>query len=164
MSKEAQIKLHPKIIETWINETLIDAQHLDIPGVVIKPEHKNPTSRYNIDRLTLTVSNISYLVNLEIQNAGVHNEQVDRIYSALFVYSVGFYEMLQRTLNHAENKYIILSKLWKVFAILLEYCCKSNYQMLISKISKEHREELEKLETQFASQVSKMTENERHLK
>ena len=55
--KDSQVRLNPKVIETWINETLLDAEHLDIPGVVLKPEHKNPISRYLIDRLTLTVSN-----------------------------------------------------------------------------------------------------------
>ncbi len=45
--------MSPKILETWINETLADAEHLDIPGVVLKPEHKNPISRYEIDKLTL---------------------------------------------------------------------------------------------------------------
>lgn len=54
--RESSVKLNPKVIETWINETLLDAEHLDIPGVVLKPEHKNPISRYSIDRLTLTVN------------------------------------------------------------------------------------------------------------
>lgn len=54
-ARESSVNLNPKVIETWINETLLDAEHLDIPGVVLKPEHKNPISRYQIDRLTLTV-------------------------------------------------------------------------------------------------------------
>ena len=70
-------------METWINETLSDAEHLDIPGVILKPEHKNPISRYGIDRLTLT-------------NAGIPNETVDRVYRSLFVYSVGFYELIKK--------------------------------------------------------------------
>ena len=28
----------PKVLETWIKETLQDAEHLDIPGVILKPE------------------------------------------------------------------------------------------------------------------------------
>jgi len=40
-----------KVLETWINETLQDAEHLDIPGVILKPEHKSPISRYGIDRI-----------------------------------------------------------------------------------------------------------------
>lgn len=43
-------KMSPKVLETWINETLSDAEHLDIPGVILKPESKNPISRYGVDR------------------------------------------------------------------------------------------------------------------
>ena len=106
--------LNPKILETWINETLSDAEHLDIPGVVLKPEHKNPISRYQIDRLSLT-------------NMGIPNQMVDRVYRALFVYSVGFYELIKKCLCHTQNKYSVITDIWKVFSILLEYCCKTDY-------------------------------------
>lgn len=79
-----------KVMETWINETLADAEHLDIPGVILKPEHKNPISRYGIDRLTLT-------------NVGIPNETVDRVYRCLFVYSVGFYELIKKILSHCQK-------------------------------------------------------------
>jgi len=72
--------------------------------------------------------------------------------------------MLQKCLHHAENKYSLLSSIWKVFAILLEYCCKSNYQMLISKLSKDHKDELDKLESEFTDQVLRLTETEKHLR
>ena len=42
------------VLETWINETLRDAEHLDIPNVILKPEDKKPIARYHIDRLDLT--------------------------------------------------------------------------------------------------------------
>ena len=99
-----------KVMETWINETLADAEHLDIPGVILKPEHKNPISRYSIDRMTLT-------------NAGIPNEVVDRIYRCLFVYSVGFYELVKTLLSHCEKKYSVITCIWKVFSVMLEYCC-----------------------------------------
>lgn len=151
MAKDSTLRLNPKVIESWINDTLLDAEHLDIPGVVLKPEHKNPISRYGIDRLSLT-------------NAGIPSDQVDRIYRGLFVYSIGYYEMLQRCLHHASNKYILLSSMWRVFAILLEYCCKSNYQMMISKLNEEHRAAIDGLEKEFTEHVQKLTDNEKHLK
>lgn len=43
--------LNSRVIETWINETLKDAEHLDIPGVIVKPAQKMPMNRYLIDRL-----------------------------------------------------------------------------------------------------------------
>jgi len=42
-------------------------------------------------------------------------EDIERIYRSLFVYSIGFYEMILKCVTHAKNKYTILSSLWKVF-------------------------------------------------
>lgn len=50
-SKDSQVQMSPKVLETWINETLRDAEHLDIPGVILKPEHASPISRYGIERM-----------------------------------------------------------------------------------------------------------------
>jgi len=51
-----------------------------------------------------------------------------------------------------------------VFSILLEYCCKTDYRMLISEISKEHKDEIEKLEREFQTKFNEQAENERILK
>ena len=104
----------------------------------MKPEHKNPISRYGIDRL-------------ELSKAGIPNEMIDRIYRALFVYSVGFYELIKKCLQHTKNKYTIIISMWKVFSILLEYCCRTDYRMLISQISNEFEEKIQSLESKYAS-------------
>lgn len=108
-TNDSGLKINPKVIECWINETLSDAEHLDIPGVLLKPEHKNPISRYGIDKLTLT-------------NAGIPTAMVDRVFRALFVYSIGFFELMNKCLAHTKNKYKTITSIWKVYAILLEYC------------------------------------------
>ena len=45
--------LNARVIETWINETLSDAEHLDIPGVILKPTQKLPLERYKVNRFQL---------------------------------------------------------------------------------------------------------------
>ena len=75
----------PHALENWLNATLVDATHMEIPGVITRPEHKLPTHRYNIDRQTLV-------------NAGISTEEVDRIYRMLFVHSVGYFELLKKIL------------------------------------------------------------------
>jgi hypothetical protein len=124
--KAAQLTLNSSVLETWINETLKDAEHLEIPGLLLKPMHKQPMVRYSVDRLFL-------------HSQGLEVKDIERIYRSLFVYSIGFYEMILKCVAHAKNKYSILASLWKVFQILLEYCCKSNYQMLVAKITQEHQ-------------------------
>lgn len=121
------------VLETWINETLTDADHLDIPGVILKPEHKLPISRYGIERR-------------ELRSAGVPNDTINRIYRALFVYSVGFYELIKNCLEHTSGNVTIITAIWKVFSILLEYCCHTDYNMLITKIQNEFESDKQKLE------------------
>lgn len=107
-----------RTMETWINETLNEAYHLEIPGILVEPAHKNPIHRYGIDRTSLT-------------SVGVLQEDVDRIYRSLFVYSVGFFELLKKILSTTENNFATITTIWKVFQILLEYCCKTDYRILI---------------------------------
>ena len=149
--KNSNAMVNSSVMEAWINETLKDAEHLEIPGIIIKPVHKMPMSRYGIDKLYL-------------HSQGLPMEDIERIYRSLFVYSIGFYEMILKCVTHAKNKYSILSSLWKVFQILLEYCCKSNYQMMIAKISTEHSQQIEKLEDQFQSQINQLVDNEKNMK
>ena len=67
-SKDPSVKMSPKCLETWLNETLQDAEHLDISGLVIKPENTVPLRRYGIHRERL------------VGEGGLSNETVDRIY------------------------------------------------------------------------------------
>jgi len=127
-------------MEAWINETLRDAENFEIPGIIMKPVQKTPINRYKIDKLWL-------------HSQGMDPVDIERIYRSLFVYSLGFYEMILKCVQHAKNKYSILASLWKVFQILLEYCCKSNYQMMIVKLGTEHKEELEKMEELHSLQL-----------
>lgn len=135
-------------MEAWINETLRDAENFEIPGIIMKPVHKTPINRYKIDKLWL-------------HSQGMDPIDIERIYRSLFVYSLGFYDMILKCVQHAKNKYSILASLWKVFQILLEYCCKSNYQMMIVKLGTEHKEELEKIEEQHSLQLQWLEENEK---
>ena len=74
-------QMNASIIELWMNETLQEAEHLEIPGLIMKPAHKLPLVRYCIDRGSLFDKSVS-------------QEDIDRIYRGLFVYSIGFYEMI----------------------------------------------------------------------
>jgi len=138
-------------METWLNETLGDAEHLNIPGVILKPEHKNPVSRYGIDRLTLT-------------NAGIPNADVDRVFRCLFVYSIGFYELIKKLVAHCNKKFTIITSIWKVYCVLLEYCCQTDYRMLIQEIANKHDEEMDMMEAEFEAKCQEFLNNEKILK
>lgn len=102
--------MSPTVLETWINETLSEAEHLDIPGMILNADKKSPCARYGVDRVNLI-------------KEGIPTEEVTRIYRGLFVYSVGFYELLKKAMTHSERKFTLITAIWKVYSILLEYCC-----------------------------------------
>lgn len=80
------------------------------------------------------------------------------------MYSVGFYELINNCLEHTNKKYSMITNIWKVFAILLEYCCRTDYRMLISEISKEHKKELEELDRDYQKKSEEQANNEKVLK
>ena len=73
------------------------------------------------------------------------------MYNGLFVYSIGFFEMVNKTFANAQNKYGLIGNTWKVFSILLQYCCQTNYEMTVSKMQTDFSEKFERQETQFST-------------
>ena len=51
-----------------------------------------------------------------------------------------------------------------MFAVVLEYCCLTDYKMLITNIADEHSRTIEELNTQFDEKCKKFLENETFLK
>ena len=94
----------------------------------------------------------------------VPKDTVDRIYRSLFVYSVGFSELIKSALEHTSNNYILISNIWKVFSILLEYCSSSDYQLMINKVSVEHREEMKKANERFEEKMLKYVTEDKEMK
>lgn len=133
IEKFPKLAIDHRIVEQWLNDTLSDAEHFKLPGVISKIDHQNPISRYGIDRMTLT-------------NAGIPNEDVNHLYRAMYVYSVGFFSLIRDTVEKSKEVYLqsnegqrhvtkfsIVTALWRVFQILLEYTYRADYMLLINK-------------------------------
>ena len=98
-------QLQSRYVEQWINDVLRDAEDLKMPGVVARPENLVPISRYEVDRIGLN-------------NKGMSFETVDRVYRALFVHSVGFFQMIQNAtagMHESEIAVITQTNIWRVF-------------------------------------------------
>ena len=137
-------------MENWLNETLTDCGDLEIPGVIGKPEHVLPLSRYGIDRITLV-------------NLGLPGEEVDRLYHSLFVYTVGLFELIKgvtRFLKEHVNVYNYQTKIWRVFQILLEYACKTDYEMITTQLEKEHGQVVNELEKKYKTEIDRLEVSE----
>jgi hypothetical protein len=58
----------------------------------------------------------------------VHPDMVDRIYRGLFVHSVGFFGLIKDATEHMkEGQAATQANIWRVYQVLLEYACKTDY-------------------------------------
>ena len=82
---------------------------------------------------------------------GVSDIMIDRLYRALFVYSVGFYELITKITKfnnkeQSESKRTkIIGSVWTVYSILLEFWWKSDYRLLISQLASEYEKQKQTL-------------------
>lgn len=72
--------------------------------------------------------------------------------------------MVNKVIEHSAQKFMVITRIWKVFAVLLEYCCQNDYQMMITKISSEHDQVIEDLKNDFDIRCEEFIANEKILK
>lgn len=85
------------------------------------------------------------------------------------MYSIGFYEVLTLLSTSLRCKSQsarcqLLSSVWTVYSILLEYCCKTDYSLLITKISSNYETQKETLISTISQNHTLYLEREQCLK
>jgi hypothetical protein len=56
----------------------------------------------------------------DLQEQGLSSDVVDRLYQAMYVYSVGFSDMLLDTVKHARSRQTVWLRLWSAYSLLVE--------------------------------------------
>ena len=54
--------------------------------------------------------------------------------------------------------------MWKVYSILLEYCCKTNYRMMITELTNQFQRQLDAENDKKQREIQVYELNEKHLK
>ena len=133
LSSEVQVRF----LEKWLNDVLVDCDHIKIQGTFECTESSSALKVYELDRIFLT-------------SLGVPNTFVDRIYRGLYMQTCGFYQMLTELTEHLSNvtsgkKELIRTRIWKVYHILQEYACKSEYKQITTQIREQYEEKIAQL-------------------
>ena len=100
---------------------------------------------------------------------GITEINVDRLYRALFVYSIGFYELISLITSSIKSKdqtkrSQIIGAVWTVYSILLEFWCKTDYKLLISQIAVDYENEKQKLKDVIERNTEMFMDREKDLK
>lgn len=133
--------VNPKKIEKWIGGALRESLNKGyIMKEAIEP-NKSILKTFGIDRETL-------------RNNELEPENINRLYRALYVYSLGFYELIKEPLARCKEKKNISIAVWKVYSILLQYVCKTEYQTVVAQLTKAYQMDVLKLEEIMARNKS----------
>lgn len=143
-------RLNPRILEAWINNTVSDAEQIELPEELVSADTRQPLNRFGVDRQSLI-------------SAGVPSHEVDRVFRALFVYSIGFYQLINQAMEHCTNKNMLIAGIWKVYSMLLEYCCNKDYRMVVKTLMQECEQEVTRVESEFKQQFELLKQNEQNL-
>ena len=83
---------------------------------------KDPLTLFEIDRMTIT-------------SHGISDDNINRVYRTLYVLTLGFYDTLHTVFGGAgEAKHTLMSRVWKVYETLLQYCCLTDFKTIAAKM------------------------------
>lgn len=115
-----------KNLENWLNDILVEYCYEEKFDATIQ----NPAlKKFQIDRNSLL-------------SKGISHGEIDRVYRSLFVYSIGFNRLLEELAASSQST-AIRKSLWRVYAMLLEYCAKGEFETMVGEIE---RDKLRKLD------------------
>ena len=119
-------EIQNRYVEQWLNDILQDANEMQIPGIVTRPEHAKPINREEVDKSSLN-------------HKGLALEDIHRLYKSLYVHSIGFFNMMKEITKKIrigrENTRV---NIWKVYQVLLEISSKTDYKMITQKMQEDN--------------------------
>ncbi|KAK9820233.1 hypothetical protein WJX72_007746 [[Myrmecia] bisecta] len=63
-----------------------------------------------------------------LAGGGLSSEEVDRLYRSMYVYTVGFQDLLKDLLTHCDNRAAVLHNVWRAFMCISETALKVNFK------------------------------------
>ncbi|KAG1659335.1 hypothetical protein FOA52_008389 [Chlamydomonas sp. UWO 241] len=102
------------LLELWVNQVL-DPGGIDISG---------RTEPLKMDTRVLKGLTAYGLTRAELRGAGLSDSSCDRLYRGLYVYTVGFFDIMQDILHHSEFRVEILGNVWRAFLAIAESALK----------------------------------------
>ncbi|CAI2370996.1 unnamed protein product [Moneuplotes crassus] len=160
-----QVVANPKKIENWLSltlkgaikkgllkETPCSASHKTLSSEQAnKPTKKvDVLKKFGIDRATLNSN-------------GIDDASATRVYRALYVYSLGFHQLIQEALQRGTNRNLLLATIWKVYSVLLQYVGKTEYATMVSNLANAYQMDVISLEQQMSKQKDHYTQHKQQM-
>ncbi|CAI2371388.1 unnamed protein product [Moneuplotes crassus] len=163
--EDGQLVVNPKKIEEWLS--------LAIKGAMKKGLLKESSSNVSYktlsaDEVNKATKKIDVLKKFGIdrdtlRNNGIDDDSITRIYRALYVYSLGFYELIKEPLERGNNRKLLLSTIWKIYSVLLQHVGKAEYATVVSNLTNAYQMDVINLEEQMRKQKEHYTKRKEEM-
>lgn len=84
-------------------------------------------------------------------------ENLNRIYKSLFVYSMGFNNLLKEICGKSMQ---LRKTLWKVYAVLLEYSAEGQFETMIAEIERDRVKKMDSMKKEIEKRQKIIENNE----
>ena len=89
-----------------------------------------------------------------LESLGLSEDDIDRVYRALYVHSNGFFHSLMTIITPVvvERKQMsLLASLWKAYEALLQRCCRTDFPQIVRVLTKEKVEAIKQIKEEYAA-------------
>ena len=62
-------------------------------------------------------------------------------------------------LEHSKHKFTTVTSIFRVYIILLEYTCKTDYKMILSALTKGHQDEINEIKLENIKAIEELNKN-----
>ena len=157
-------------IEMWINKTLKESDFINAAHDKLRNNNANAMADYGVDRQSL-------------ESCGLLTSQIDNLYRAYFIHVIGFFTQIEDCVRQFGTKIIsnsllgrqakkqnphitkssLISALWKVFSILVEFAFQNRYKLQIITVEEEFKAQIAKLKAEFDETMAVEKESQKSL-
>jgi len=91
---------------------------------------------------------------MSLRHAGIPGSLVERLYRALYVYTIGFHDIMAEITKHTKNQDMpVLSRIWLLFMHLLENYNRSKYQSMLQELNGGYKSNLLQMRTAYQGRL-----------
>ena len=154
---------YKKIIET--EEELAPAELADPLNLASITSPKLTKSSYKTASTLHAVRSLQTVLldRDSLSRLGVPPALVDRLYRGLYVYTVGFHELIGDIHKHSLHAGGIATVVWQMFSHLLEQVEASDHKSMINEMADVHKQHCGKIKDEFDLENEKMMAKQREL-
>ena len=137
LTRKNRADADPLLMESWLNDALTSADEADANAV--------DPDRPPVELLQQGAAGLRGLQNFgltrdDLKKRGLSSKSIERVYRSMYVYTIGFHDILKDVFSHCEDKAELIASVWAGYHSISENTLKSTFKSEFLEMLGEQRE------------------------